>query len=446
MEVNHPSSSKDAYHVALPVVTRVSDIPFMAVNYPSSLKDAYHVALPVVIRFFKTLSIPFMEVNHPSSSKDAYHVALPVVTRVSDIPFMAVNYPSSLKDAYHVALPVVIRNALFRKFNVENTPELVILDAKSGQLIASDGRRKVDIDPEGDLFPWPPLSYKDIFNGDGVPSKDKKTFVKGNFIDKLEGKIVGIFFSKLNGPYQTTFTSQLKTKYEELRKFGKQFEIVFVSNDCTETSYNDYRAEMPWLALPFKDPRGESFANKFNITRLPSLVLIDENWEFVTKYGTHVITEATIQEFPYLRMDVYPMNYFFEDVLHSSKCLAYFTDSEEDVMKSTQIMSGLAKDDKEFKFFVGEKSKCSFPFWDILSESVLGGLETSQRRQLRGNQEYVMSQKRCLVMSNLPKRLLYKTDDEWTMSEDNVREFITKVKDSKIKSIYFGVIRFECYL
>jgi len=35
---------------------------------------------------------------------------------------------------------------------------------------------------------------------------------------------------------------------------GKPFEIIFVSSDRTDDSFNEYLKDMPWLAVPFGHP------------------------------------------------------------------------------------------------------------------------------------------------------------------------------------------------
>ena len=48
------------------------------------------------------------------------------------------------------------------------------------------------------------------------------------------------------------FTPQLAKWYEELSHVkDKKFDIVFVSSDRDEKSFDDYFKEMPWKALPF---------------------------------------------------------------------------------------------------------------------------------------------------------------------------------------------------
>ena len=52
--------------------------------------------------------------------------------------------------------------------------------------------------------------------------------------------------------------------------------VIFISSDSDERSFNDYYREMPWLALAYKDRRkAEELLQKFNVTEIPKLVLID---------------------------------------------------------------------------------------------------------------------------------------------------------------------------
>lgn len=61
------------------------------------------------------------------------------------------------------------------------------------------------------------------------------------------------------------FTPQLVNTYNVLKKAGKNFEIVFLSGDTDEEKWQEYRASMPWNALPFKDRSIVSLATAFDI-------------------------------------------------------------------------------------------------------------------------------------------------------------------------------------
>ncbi|XP_033748718.1 nucleoredoxin-like isoform X1 [Pecten maximus] len=310
------------------------------------------------------------------------------------------------------------KNQLSKTFKVGGIPTLVLLEVKTGKLITRNGRQKVGTDPDGIMFPWSPKTYREILNGDGVSEKYQETFVKGDYLEKLEGKVFGLYFSAQWSPPCRAFTSQLVTKYTELKNDGKPFEIVFATADCSEDEYNDYRKKMPWLAFPYGDPRIQSFREEFNIEGFPALVLINVDWTLITTAGQHAIMESPIEEFPYKIGPVNPVSERFFDTLGNSRCLIYFTDPE-DVQKSKEIMSGPAneyyKDGEEQKlyFFVGgnvDKGRLSGIFYNFLV-----GAE----------------KRRCLLIADISKGTKYVAADDWTMSEGNIREFITKWRRRK---------------
>ena len=56
----------------------------------------------------------------------------------------------------------------------------------------------------------------------------------------------------------------------------KSFEIVFVSSDRDEESFQEYYGEMPWSALPFeRKGTKEALSDKFGVRGIPFLVLLD---------------------------------------------------------------------------------------------------------------------------------------------------------------------------
>ena len=41
--------------------------------------------------------------------------------------------------------------------------------------------------------------------------------------------------------------------YNKVKENGSSFEIVFISSDPNEETFEEYFGEMPWLALPFNN-------------------------------------------------------------------------------------------------------------------------------------------------------------------------------------------------
>ena len=73
--------------------------------------------------------------------------------------------------------------------------------------------------------------------------------------------------------------------YNKLKEAGKNFEVVFVSGDNSEDEFNDYYSEMPWVALPFEDKRGDELNSHFEVNGIPHLVILDENDQVITDNG-----------------------------------------------------------------------------------------------------------------------------------------------------------------
>merc|ERR1712137_1023358 len=151
-----------------------------------------------------------------------------------------------------LALPYAdreIKNKLSKKFKVSGIPTLVIVD-EHGELITTDGRSAIMEDTEGAQFPWKPKSFAESL-GDSFLAKDGKTVG----LEALKGKTVGIYFSAHWCPPCRGFTPKLVETYNKLKGEGKEFEVVFVSSDRDQSSFDEYYGSMPWLAVPHGDER-----------------------------------------------------------------------------------------------------------------------------------------------------------------------------------------------
>ncbi|KAF2297978.1 hypothetical protein GH714_006820 [Hevea brasiliensis] len=85
-------------------------------------------------------------------------------------------------------------------------------------------------------------------------------------VSELEGKVVGLYFSANWYPPCRNFTQILIDAYEHLNSNGYNFEVVFVSSDEDLNAFNNYRALMPWLSIPFSDlETKKALDRKFNV-------------------------------------------------------------------------------------------------------------------------------------------------------------------------------------
>ena len=101
---------------------------------------------------------------------------------------------------------------------------------------------------------------------------------------ELKDKLVGIYFSAHWCPPCRQFTPQLVKFYQDCKKNKKSFEIVFVSFDNTAKDMSNYmtEAKMPWLAVPYDSSFREKLAKEYNVSGIPTLIVIDQNGKVVS--------------------------------------------------------------------------------------------------------------------------------------------------------------------
>lgn len=87
--------------------------------------------------------------------------------------------------------------------------------------------------------------------------------------------------------------------YNEVASKG-DFEIVFVTADEDDESFNSYFSKMPWLAIPFSDSEMRSRLDElFHVRGIPHLALLDESGKVVTEDGVDIISEYGVEGYPF---------------------------------------------------------------------------------------------------------------------------------------------------
>jgi nucleoredoxin len=105
-------------------------------------------------------------------------------------------------------------------------------------------------------------------------------------------KVVGIYFSAHWCPPCRGFTPVLAKFYNEVNKNEKVFEVVFVSCDNNQNSFNGYLSEMPWMAVPFGDNKIGELNDAFNISGIPYLAILRNDGTEVSKNGRGDVTKG----------------------------------------------------------------------------------------------------------------------------------------------------------
>merc|ERR1711988_605498 len=179
-------------------------------------------------------------------------------------PKLAEMYTSDFKDK------------LSKKYKVQGIPSFVILDP-SGDVITKEGRDAVMKDPAGEKLPWYPPT-----------AAEKAKLILDNLgsdlVAKTGGKPIGLYFSAHWCPPCRGFTPKLAEWYKEGLK--DKMEIIFVSSDPDEASFNDYFKEMPWLALPYdKREAKEALSEACGVQGIPSFAVINPDGTIITTDG-----------------------------------------------------------------------------------------------------------------------------------------------------------------
>jgi len=118
--------------------------------------------------------------------------------------------------------------------------------------------------------------------------------------DVLEGKVLALYFSAHWCPPCRGFTPKLADSYRKSLQ-AKGLEVVFVSSDKDEASFQEYFREQPWLALDYADrKRKEQLSSTFGVRGIPSLVILDVDGSTITTEGRGAIScDPEGLEFPW---------------------------------------------------------------------------------------------------------------------------------------------------
>ncbi|KAJ0038032.1 hypothetical protein Pint_22962 [Pistacia integerrima] len=115
-------------------------------------------------------------------------------------------------------------------------------------------------------------------------------------VSELEGKTVGLYFSVIYNKSCADFTPKLVKVYEELKEKGQGFEIVLISLDNHEESFKRGFRCVPW-ALPFKDKSCEKLARYFELSTLPTLVIIRLDGKTLNSNVAEAVEEHGVEAF-----------------------------------------------------------------------------------------------------------------------------------------------------
>ncbi|KAL6351455.1 hypothetical protein AAG906_040809 [Vitis piasezkii] len=107
-------------------------------------------------------------------------------------------------------------------------------------------------------------------------------------VESLKGKKIWLYFS-----------ASWFEAYNELSS-NDDFEIIFVSGDKDDESFNGYFSKMPWLMIPFSDSDARDQLNElFKVMGIPNLVMLDESGKVLSEDGVEIIQEYGVEAYPF---------------------------------------------------------------------------------------------------------------------------------------------------
>ncbi|KAF5741073.1 putative nucleoredoxin [Tripterygium wilfordii] len=219
----------------------------------------------------------------------------------SKMPWLAIPFSDSEK-----------REKLNQLFKVMGIPHLVIVD-ENGKVLSDSGVAIIrEYGVEG--YPFTPERINELKEQEAAARRNQSlrsilVFRSRDFVisydgkkipvSELEGKTVGLYFSLSTYKSCADFTPKLAQAYERLKAEGEKFEIVLISLDDDEESFKGCLESMPWLALPFKDKSCEKLAKYFELSTVPTVVIIGPDGKTLHLNAAEAIEEHGIQAYPF---------------------------------------------------------------------------------------------------------------------------------------------------
>ncbi|XP_073290004.1 probable nucleoredoxin 2 isoform X1 [Primulina huaijiensis] len=129
-------------------------------------------------------------------------------------------------------------------------------------------------------------------------------------VASLMGETIGLYFSAQWCSPGVKFTPKLASIYHKIKQESTisdnndSFEIVFISSDKDESSFDSHFCTMPWLALPFSDPTIKNLIKYFDVQSIPSLVILSPDGKTVTKEGRNLINLYQENAYPFTQVRI----------------------------------------------------------------------------------------------------------------------------------------------
>ncbi|KAH7731589.1 NXN protein [Aphelenchoides avenae] len=240
-----------------------------------------------------------------------------------------------------------VKTRLLRSLGYACSPSVIVVDTDTLQVTTSQGRRSLLEDPEGTAFPWTDPDAASAFQGAFLrwsDSSNQKTLQTAEF-SSLSPCVKGIYFGAKWCPPCRVFKQQLVSAYKQMKSSGHPFEIFFCSSDRTQESFQEHFSSMPWLAFPFDQDVQNTLTRAYNISGIPTFIIVDENHRVITQHGRSVLlSDPKGQWFPWRSQPFYELTELTLHRISDAPSMILFTEgTPEDNEFAVQLLNASAE-------------------------------------------------------------------------------------------------------
>ncbi|KAE9417450.1 hypothetical protein Angca_006859 [Angiostrongylus cantonensis] len=189
---------------------------------------------------------------------------------------------------------------------------------------------------------WPP-SVSEVLNGNTLRCVNGAVEVSD--FSAIKATVRGLLFGAQWCPPCRQWVKQLAPVYEKMKAKGISLEIVFCSSDRTQEAFDQFITQMPWYSFTYDPSKTIALTRVFNISGIPSLILLDSTGRVITNHGrSSLLEDSDGTYFPWGPRPLYELNEFTVCRLRDEPSLILFTEgSPDDIQFSLSVMETLSK-------------------------------------------------------------------------------------------------------
>ncbi|XP_054009014.1 nucleoredoxin-like isoform X2 [Hylaeus anthracinus] len=361
---------------------------------------------------------------------EVVHVVL--WSNVADVLDFEESFRAHVSELPWLAVPNVDyerKTRLTRRYRIKaGVPTLILLDGSNGSVVTRGGVERTIGDPTGAEFPWkPPHPKASLEDGPLLPCGARDSN-EPMLHEELRHCYKGVYFSAHWCPPCKAFTPQLVDTYQRIRERGHDFEVIFVSSDRSEESYNVYIESMPWLRIPFsQEERRRKLARALDVQAIPTLVILDPRDNIITLDGrAELIEDPEGLNFPWTSCLVNILTEKYATSLHDAPAIILFVGEDSEIQFAESVLLPAAqtyrKDRPDYDPNYDDPD-------DILQFYVALDCETSDiLREFVGLDDAVP----LLTAIDIPRGVYVVMEDGAEITVDSVQQFVEGFRNDKL--------------